>query len=173
MKEDFRDKRHLGVVGLGVMGKNLALNAESKGFSAAGFDIDPEKVKKTAEQVFGLLGGALVSAMVYIGDRMGLYASLNGAGPLTSEEFARKTGLHERWIREWLYGQTAAGLLEYAGDGTRLLVQDHGRGAPVIVGGGGGGYGLTGMRERAELLGGRLDAGPTGDGFKVELWLPA
>jgi signal transduction histidine kinase len=34
------------------------------------------------------------------------------------------------------------------------------------------GYGLTGMRERAELLGGRLDAGPTGDGFKVELWLP-
>ena len=37
----------------------------------------------------------------------------------------------------------------------------------------GGGYGLTGMRERAELLGGRLSAGPTGDGFKVELWLPA
>ena len=37
----------------------------------------------------------------------------------------------------------------------------------------GGGYGLTGMRERAELLGGRLHAGPTGDGFRVELWLPA
>ena len=31
----------------------------------------------------------------------------------------------------------------------------------------------TGMRERAELLGGRLTAGPTGDGFRVELWLPA
>ena len=38
---------------------------------------------------------------------------------------------------------------------------------------GAGGYGLTGMRERAELLGGRLDAGPTPDGFRVELWLPA
>jgi signal transduction histidine kinase len=38
---------------------------------------------------------------------------------------------------------------------------------------GAGGYGLTGMRERAELLGGRLDAGPTDDGFRVELWLPA
>ena len=46
-------KRHLGVVGMGVMGKNLALNAESKGFSAAGFDIDPEKVKKVAEAVAG------------------------------------------------------------------------------------------------------------------------
>jgi signal transduction histidine kinase len=35
-----------------------------------------------------------------------------------------------------------------------------------------GGYGLTGMRERAELLGGRLTAGPTGTGFRVALWLP-
>jgi signal transduction histidine kinase len=29
------------------------------------------------------------------------------------------------------------------------------------------------MRERAELLGGDLHAGPAGDGFRVELWLPA
>jgi len=36
-----------------------------------------------------------------------------------------------------------------------------------------GGYGLTGMRERAELLGGRLTAGPTEAGFRVALWLPA
>jgi signal transduction histidine kinase len=35
-----------------------------------------------------------------------------------------------------------------------------------------GGYGLTGMRERAELLGGTLTAGPTGQGFLVVLWLP-
>ena len=42
-----------------------------------------------------------------------------------------------------------------------------GRAAP------GGGYGLTGMRERAELLGGRLTAEPVADGFRVELWLPA
>jgi signal transduction histidine kinase len=63
--------------------------------------------------------------------------------------------------------------LEYAADGTTLIVEDHGHGAPVAVGNGdGGGYGLTGMRERAELLGGRLRAGPTPDGFRVELWLP-
>ena len=69
--------------------------------------------------------------------------------------------------------------LRYAPDGTTLVVQDHGPGAPVTVGattangaGAGGGYGLTGMRERAELLGGRLCAEPTGDGFRVELWLP-
>jgi signal transduction histidine kinase len=60
--------------------------------------------------------------------------------------------------------------LAYADDGTTLTVQDHGTKAPVMNG---RGYGLTGMRERAELLGGRLNAGPTDDGFRVELWLPA
>jgi signal transduction histidine kinase len=67
--------------------------------------------------------------------------------------------------------------LRYSDDGTTLVVQDFGPGAPVAVVGGtngaGGGYGLTGMRERAELLGGRLSAEPTADGFRVELWLPA
>jgi len=65
--------------------------------------------------------------------------------------------------------------LAYEADGTRLEVRDHGAGAPVTVGAPspGGGYGLTGMRERAELLGGRLSAEPTADGFRVELWLPA
>ena len=66
-------------------------------------------------------------------------------------------------------------LLAYEPDATRLVVQDHGPGAPVLAGPGspGGGYGLTGMRERAELLGGRLSAEPAADGFRVELWLPA
>jgi signal transduction histidine kinase len=65
--------------------------------------------------------------------------------------------------------------LAYEPDGVSLVVQDHGPGAPVAVGGGGdgSGYGLTGMRERAELLGGRLRAEPTADGFRVALWLPA
>jgi signal transduction histidine kinase len=83
--------------------------------------------------------------------------------------------------------------LDYEPDGTRLVVEDHGeRDRPPLVpaaasvgprpGGAGAsraaatvshGYGLTGMRERAELLGGRLRAEPTSDGFRVELWIPA
>jgi signal transduction histidine kinase len=54
-----------------------------------------------------------------------------------------------------------------------LVVEDHGegrRGAPLA---GGSGYGLTGMRERAELLGGTLVVGKTADGFRVELWTPS
>src|SRR6202521_1357075 len=80
-------------------------------------NIDIEKAKKTAEQVFDMLGGALVSAMIYLGDRMGLYQALNGAGAVTTEGLAQKTGLHERWIREWLYGQAAASLIDYKGEG--------------------------------------------------------
>jgi 2-polyprenyl-3-methyl-5-hydroxy-6-metoxy-1,4-benzoquinol methylase len=83
--------------------------------------VDIEKVKKTAEHVFDILGGALVSAMIYLGDRMGLYRALSGAGAMTSTELAQKVGLNERWIREWLYGQAAAKLIDYAVDGRFAL----------------------------------------------------
>jgi signal transduction histidine kinase len=66
--------------------------------------------------------------------------------------------------------------LAYLAQSTVLVVEDHaGAGAPpsVAVGLTGGGYGLTGMRERAELLGGELLAVPTAKGFRVELRLPA
>jgi signal transduction histidine kinase len=60
--------------------------------------------------------------------------------------------------------------LGYEESSVRLTVEDFGVDPDVS---GGGGYGLTGMRERAELLGGRLTAGPTGQGFRVELEVPA
>jgi signal transduction histidine kinase len=66
--------------------------------------------------------------------------------------------------------------LRYDPDGTRLTVRDHAQtssAAKVPARRDGGGYGLTGMRERAELLGGSLTAGRTADGFRVELWIPA
>jgi signal transduction histidine kinase len=74
--------------------------------------------------------------------------------------------------------------LSYQANGTRLVVEDHAdrerstAGTPLdhadqAPGGEQHGYGLTGMRERAELLGGRLHAAPTSDGFRVELWVPS
>jgi signal transduction histidine kinase len=61
--------------------------------------------------------------------------------------------------------------LDYRSDATVLAVEDHAAGPPPPVPIGGG-YGLTGMRERAELLGGSLRAEPTDSGFLVELCLP-
>lgn len=77
--------------------------------------LDPDRLKAKAKLVFGALGGAMTSAMIGLGDRLGLYRALAAAGPLTSEELAKKTGLSERWVREWLYQQGAAGVLEHCG----------------------------------------------------------
>jgi signal transduction histidine kinase len=60
-----------------------------------------------------------------------------------------------------------------AGDELHIRVTDDGAQRPVNPAGGSGGYGLVGMRERVELLGGRFEAGPSGYvGWSVEAWLP-
>ena len=63
--------------------------------------------------------------------------------------------------------------LDYLPDEVHLAVEDLGVPAPALAAGSEGGYGLTGMRERAELLGGTLNAAPTGTGFRVLLRVPA
>jgi SAM-dependent methyltransferase len=73
---------------------------------------DPEKLKAYLGLIFGSLGGAMTSAMISLGDRLGLYRVLSERGAQTSHELAAATGLKERWLREWLYQQAAAGVLE-------------------------------------------------------------
>jgi signal transduction histidine kinase len=66
--------------------------------------------------------------------------------------------------------------LSYLPDNTVLVIEDRataGTPPPAPIALTGTGYGVTGMRERAELLGGELTAKPTGNGFRVELRLPA
>lgn len=69
--------------------------------------------RRAFKLVSGLMTGAHVAAMVALGVRLGLYAALDGAGAVTSEEFATTTGLHERWLREWLASQAAAGVVSF------------------------------------------------------------
>jgi signal transduction histidine kinase len=73
-------------------------------------------------------------------------------------------------IRKHACAQRVELRLMYEPEGTRLSVEDFGE-PPAAADG--NGYGLTGMRERAELLGGSLAAGRTDEGFRVELWVPA
>src|SRR5262245_6868713 len=80
-------------------------------------ELDRRQVQDVANRTLDYLTGAGISALVYLGDRLGLYRALHGAGPVTSGELAAKTRLHERWVREWLHGQASAGLVRYAGDG--------------------------------------------------------
>lgn len=79
--------------------------------------IDMDKAFEFVEHVFGYMQGAVVSAMIYLGDALGLYKAMQGAGPLTAGELAARTGLHERWLLEWLRNQGAARVVDYRGDG--------------------------------------------------------
>jgi len=78
---------------------------------------DPDRLKAFSFQVFNALQGAMTSAMIHLGDKLGLYRALADAeAALTSTELAERTELNERWVREWLHAQGAAGVLDYAGD---------------------------------------------------------
>ncbi|MEM7095740.1 MAG: class I SAM-dependent methyltransferase [Actinomycetota bacterium] len=80
-------------------------------------DIDIDAVKKFGFKVWTYKMGEQVSLMVHIGDRLGLYKTMAGAGPLSSDELAVAAELHERFVREWLLGQAAAGLIDRLDDG--------------------------------------------------------
>ena len=74
-------------------------------------------------------------------------------------------------VRKHAPGAKVRMRLEYGEDQVTLVVRDSG-GSPGELTASGGGYGLLGMRERAELLGGSLDAGPDDEGFVVTLKVP-
>ncbi len=64
------------------------------------------------ERFLGFASGTFSLFSIYIGDRLGLYRALAEGDPATSAELAKRTGTHERYIREWLEQQTVAGILE-------------------------------------------------------------
>jgi 2-polyprenyl-3-methyl-5-hydroxy-6-metoxy-1,4-benzoquinol methylase len=86
---------------------------------------DGEALKGYAKNVFGALGGAMTAAMICLGDRLGLYGEMAGAGPLSSADLSERTGLDERWLREWLYQQGAAGVLAHS-EGDRFELPPEG-----------------------------------------------
>ncbi len=76
-------------------------------------ELDPDEVGAFAGKVWSYKQGEVVSLMIHLGDRLGIYQALDGAGPVTPGELAEKMGLKERWLLEWLRGQAAAQLLTY------------------------------------------------------------
>jgi len=75
--------------------------------------IDESKLEQFVGAVVGDLGATLNTALIRIGDKLGLYKAMAGAGPLTPEELAERTGTAERYVREWLAAQAAGGYVSY------------------------------------------------------------
>ena len=87
--------------------------------------MDETKLMTFVGKAVGDVGSLLGGALVVIGDRLGLYRALAGAGPLTAAELAAHTGTSERYIQEWLSAQAATGYLSYEGDGRFSLPDEH------------------------------------------------
>lgn len=75
--------------------------------------LDVEKVEAFAQRVIGDQSKVFSGLLTYLGDRLGLYRAMAGAGAVNPPELAVRTGCDERSLREWLAGQAAAGYVTY------------------------------------------------------------
>lgn len=75
--------------------------------------VDEQKVNAFLERAVGDLAAGYGGVMVRLGHRLGLYRALAGQGPMSSREVAARAGCAERYVREWLNSQAAAGYLDY------------------------------------------------------------
>ncbi len=75
--------------------------------------LDPSKLDAFMGKAVMDMGAAMHATLVVIGDKLGLYKAMAGAGPLTPAELAAKTNTSERYVREWLNANAASGFVTY------------------------------------------------------------
>ena len=75
--------------------------------------LDQDKLNAFLGRMVGDLGAITTGALVVLGDRLGLFKAMKSGDKVTAAEVAARTGTHERYIREWLSAQAAAGYVQY------------------------------------------------------------
>ena len=78
-------------------------------------NLDMGKLEPLLGKVVNELGAVSNGALVILGDRLGLFRAL-ALGKANAAELARRTGTHERHVREWLCAQAASGFIDYDKD---------------------------------------------------------
>lgn len=74
---------------------------------------DESKLHEFMMKAVGDMGAAMHAALIIVGDNLGLYKAMAGAGPMTPGELAEKTKTNERYVREWLNANAASGYVTY------------------------------------------------------------
>jgi SAM-dependent methyltransferase len=103
--------------------------------------VDPAKLDAFMGKMLGDMGAAAGAALVLMGDKLGLYKGLAAIGPATPKALADQTGTTERYVREWLAAQAAAGYVMYhAENGTYSMTPEQtialaDESSPAFVGG--------------------------------------
>lgn len=75
--------------------------------------VDMAKAEAFAGHVVGILNGGMLSLMLGIGHRTGLFDTMAEMSASTSEEIAKKSGLNERYVREWLGAMVTGGIVNH------------------------------------------------------------
>jgi 2-polyprenyl-3-methyl-5-hydroxy-6-metoxy-1,4-benzoquinol methylase len=75
--------------------------------------LDQDKLNAFLGRMVGDLGAIATGALVVLGDRLSLFKAMKSGDKVTAAEVAARTGTHERYIREWLSAQAAAGYVQY------------------------------------------------------------
>jgi 2-polyprenyl-3-methyl-5-hydroxy-6-metoxy-1,4-benzoquinol methylase len=87
-------------------------------------DIDEAKLEAFIGHAATELGAALNTALVTLGEELGLYKAMADGQPVTAAELAARTGTVERYVGEWLNTQAASGFVVYE-DGAYVLPPEH------------------------------------------------
>ena len=128
---------------------------------------DPDVLGRYTLTTWGYKQGEMVSLMVHLGTRLGLYEALDGAGVVTSTDLAAVTGLHERWLREWLRGQAAADLI-VSDDGETFLLEPEAAAVLARAGSPSFAAGVFQNLRHSEVADGLLEAFRTGLGLTYD-----
>jgi hypothetical protein len=103
-------------------GKVMNVLSGERPMTTATTPIHEAQLQAFLGKAVGDFGTAASAALVVMGDKLGLYRALAAAGPLSSAALAQRTGTVERYVREWLVNQAAAGFLEYDPDSGRYTL---------------------------------------------------
>ncbi len=86
--------------------------------------MDRERSQRFMQKVVGDAGTAMAAALVFVGDRVGLFRAMAGAGALRAQDLVERTGIHPRYVEEWLGAMVCAGYVEYDAGAERFTLPD-------------------------------------------------
>ncbi len=86
--------------------------------------IQEDKLNALLGKMVNELGVLANAPLVLLGDRLGLYRAMQGAGPVSADDLAEKTGIRRRYALEWLNAQAASGYIDYDASTDRYTMSE-------------------------------------------------
>lgn len=86
--------------------------------------MDKERSQQFMQKVIGDVGTALAAGLVIVGQQTGLFKTMAGVGPMSAAEVVEKSGIHARYVEEWLGAMVCNGYVEFDASSERYRLPD-------------------------------------------------